>query len=387
MHPLSITRKQWTDVLYNLDDYVCGVKPNGVQEFFLLTRTPKNREIAVMIERSGACYAVSVVCESAYFDGTLIVGELAWAFAPFTSTDTTDTSESMQILQSTAAVTSEVDMQHNAPVQVDPDVGVWRQEFKCFSCLSMKGLSLCRLPFAQRHEQLCLAISVEDDLIRNSTTWLDRATVWAQMGKLVCAGNEYCLILVVKPWQPLRNFSSLSRTHNAMMHPSDGYIIQNVHMPELPGRRPGCYKIKDVDTIDFEFRTDVHGNKQLWIQHGKDTVPANGSALIYCQGLPVEFVHKGLELLPDGHGEFECTILGTQPSQTQSNSLVLLVMATFKEHRPERRTPNDHITINGTLVNIVERLTPNEAVRDVDRFIQSRQSLSIIQLPSSALPS
>jgi len=380
MHPVSITRSQWKDVVDHLDDYVVGEKADGVQYFLLLTRTPKGQDVSVMIDRAGNMYAVSVLAGSEFFNGTLVVGELAWVQEYLNPSDLTSAS---------------VETGTVVPVQVfDSNVskpGVWRQKFKVFSNLVLRGERMYDKHFQTRHSNLCDVISIEDDPIKDTDTWLERASQHAQQGKIVCAGNEFCLMFVLKPWHTLRNFSALTRTTNQVTNPFDGFIIQHTRMSERPGRKPGCFKWKAVNTLDFGHQ----GNpKALYVQHGPQVLNANESKLIQFEGKTVEFIPQNLphesDALSYAIGEFVCTILGIDKSSPDADGVtheVLKIAAYYQEMRKEKNSPNDTITINNTLVNIVENMTLDEIIRDVQTKVQEkRQVLTIMNLPGTVTP-
>jgi len=372
MNPISMTRDQWKNILQHIDDHVVTEKPDGIMYYLLLTRSPQGKDLSVMIDRSGTMYVVSIVAEVDYFKGTLLVGELSWV------------QELLAVVPSSLGVSTTATTESlSTSIQgLDSDASrpeVWRQKFKIFSCLCLKSLRMYNQPFQVRHASLCDAISIEDDPLKDTITWLERASLLAKSGKLLCAGNDFCLMFVLKPWQSVRNFSALARSTCQKTNPFDGFIIQNIHMHERPGRRDGCLKWKDVHSLDFGHR----GNpKHLFVQHHARCLNANDSKLIRYQGIPVEFIPYQLDNQPDNIGEFVCKILGRHSGPEGD---ILKVAAIFKESRHEKNSPNDTITVNNTLINIVENLTIEEILKDVDNVIQdARQGISIINLASNA---
>jgi hypothetical protein len=369
LHPMSISRAQLHKVLDHVGDFVVSDKPDGVQYFLLLTRTPQHKQVAVMVDRTGAVYTVMVVADNAYFDGTLLVGELAWVLESITTDasssqvvvnpngdvahggDSTGSPSSSSSLQPMAISPSSfrLDDQAIPPTeQVDgPSTtfssstpsqpqshpqrhGVWRHQFKVFSCLCLRGVAMHSKRWEERHCALQEAISIEDDPLKDTSTWLSRAAALAKQGKLICAGNQACMKFTLKSWQPLANLAALTRTTNTLTNPSDGFILMWVALKEQPGRHDGCFKLKEINTLDFghtwepitrssssssssSFSSSSSSSSytahhavlpqsqsqmqvKLWVQYRGHTIPLNGCTHVRFQGKPVEFIPYNVPL-------------------------------------------------------------------------------------------
>ena len=75
-HPTSVDTN--TITAFARHPYVVSLKTDGVRFILFLTRRPDGLPIALMINRSEDMYEVSAWASEAFFDGTILDGELVW---------------------------------------------------------------------------------------------------------------------------------------------------------------------------------------------------------------------------------------------------------------------------------------------------------------------
>lgn len=75
-HPTSVDTSTMHALLQH--PYVVSLKTDGVRFLLFLTRRPDGHPIALMINRSEEMYEVNVWASQAFFDGTVLDGELVW---------------------------------------------------------------------------------------------------------------------------------------------------------------------------------------------------------------------------------------------------------------------------------------------------------------------
>jgi len=76
-NPVSITRCDLPKLRAN--EYVVTEKSDGIRYLLILCRHPQTQQnIAVMMDRACRKYAVGIVAEEIYFDGSIFDGELVW---------------------------------------------------------------------------------------------------------------------------------------------------------------------------------------------------------------------------------------------------------------------------------------------------------------------
>lgn len=78
-HPMSVEPSRMR--LMAAHTYVVSLKTDGTRFLLLMTRRPSAEPVAILCDRARVMYEVEVWADAAFFDGTLLDGEVAWSLS------------------------------------------------------------------------------------------------------------------------------------------------------------------------------------------------------------------------------------------------------------------------------------------------------------------
>lgn len=269
LHPSSISKEEWKEVVEDMDNYYFSWKPDGVYYTCVMTRLPTNKqEVCVMIDRIGKCYLIPVVCDSSFFDGTLFAGELLWRWTELTSSSSSSSSSSSCTQTPTSTTTPSTPSSSSSSTFQSSSAlstykkGLWRQEFAIFSLLCLKNQPYWHKTLEEKYKSITDIFDIEDDCLVDPKSWLVRVqTIVNDQDKVICVGNTFGLQFSPKEWVKADYLETLWTKLKNGKEKFDGLIIVKNDLIEKPGRHKGSYKWKWDNDLDFRF-TKLYNNPQ-----------------------------------------------------------------------------------------------------------------------------
>jgi len=262
-----------------------------------------------------------------------------------------------------------------------------RQMYFAFDLIASQGCSYAQEPFQTRFFKLLIPlfdIGHDQDVLFDPRKWLETATELASQGKIVCEGNQFCLMFRVKNFMPLHSVDTVWRKRTSLKHKSDGLIFVPMEERLHVGTDMTQFKWKPVPTIDLEFTGKVNPDTNLWdfeffyfdkgqkcsgsidgICIPKDKVLTE----LYTQDKiplvlnPTEYSQTIVQWNIDrGRTQFsyitECSC--KLPNVKEWLDVMPLLECTIVKLRHDKNRPNDKFTIERTLNNVYENITIKE---------------------------
>lgn len=364
-NPVSLERADLEKIAHQ--EYACTYKSDGVNYYLLLTRarvpgTQSMRPLAVMINRAEQLYEVQVLCDEAFFDGTLIIGEL--------------------VTLNHASSTPQLVFQIYDAVCLAGDGQVRHMDFQTrlallYDVVAQTGLDMIpRLRETEGAEHgtakahdTCFPLAATDESVR----------LFASMGKIVVL----TLPLIVKEFFLKQEAEMIERYRQVRLPvETDGLIFVPIHSPIQVGRQYDLFKWKTCHTIDvlLEIWTDRY-ELSFWDNH-QPRVGGHTSLDPLLLLLPPLESSSGtndeepvyLRLEEDGHGNEIFRLLRQQHEQQgRKKKLSVIVECACRlerdaktvwcfilRTRSDKSTPNDRLTVQKTLLNIMENIQPED---------------------------
>lgn len=310
--------------LLRTSKYVVSLKSDGVRYLLLLSTWPHDlggADFAVMIDRARRMYEVKIITDKTKFQGSLFDGEVV--------------------------------------LERQQQFSFRRQVYLVFDVVATCGESHINRTYMDRMITAYDLFSIDDDsaMISRALEWDKIAVDLAGSGKIVSGGNKYGLCFRPKGCSNLRELSTLWRSTATCKYPIDGLIFTPVNEPIHIGTHTTMFKWKTDHTVDIRVNLDHDTITGLvWDDDHNEERPISQTVIrLPNHGIP----ETHLELDVSDHlmavlkrsgslvGEFT---LGFSPDRTR-------VLAKLLKIRPDKDAPNRLVTIQRTLVNILENIT------------------------------
>lgn len=357
--PVSIDRSALP--LLRKNRYAVMEKTDGVRYLLLLTQWPRylgGQPVAVMSSRKYDMYEVRVMAEEDYFRGTLFDGELVWEYEGG---------------------------------QFSPP----RHVFLVFDLVAVRGVSQVSETYIRRYAVLSDILDCQGrDITQDPRRWIEYATGLAEAHKVVCEGNQYCMCFRPKQIMSKEELGTVWRTRRTLRHKSDGLIFTPIEEPVRTGTHPEMFKWKSQHTIDVLWRGEYDGTRQVWdwevlYADGAATLSGSVHGIKLDRPADVDYPHDRVPLviLPADYSEkvlqwhrtrgdvqfshiVECacklpTLTEWLACVPENASTLPVVECTVLKIRHDKGEPNQRLTIERTLNNILENITIHELIQVV----------------------
>lgn len=352
--PVSLSRADLPLLHHN---YMVAEKTDGTRYQLLATRYPDKyggAAVCLLISRKYEMYEIPVIAPESYFEGTLFDGELVWEYEKG---------------------------RHIPP----------RQVFLAFDVIWKAGTSTSQLPRTERLQIIKDSLDTgTDDIILAPRNWLEKASEWANQGRLVSEGNQYALTFRCKSDLPAKYVGETWQNRDKLKHRSDGLIFTPMTEPIKTGTAWTTFKWKPHHTIDLLWKAEFSAADSSW-QH----------TLVYLDGPhPVDATREGiwlrdpeevstdkkhpytrvpLVLIPSAylkcviqwheqHKEIrfqhvvECNCTLPRLTEYFDDNSIPMVECTVSKLRHDKETPNNRRTIERALFNMAEKITIRDLI-------------------------
>lgn len=330
-NPVSLERKDLS-LLAEPGGYVVAEKTDGVRYLMLLTCYPKaigGQPVALMINRKYDIYEIRVIAQENYFQGSLFDGELVWEYT-------------------------------NGPYNPP------RQMYLIFDLIACRNTTYVQEPFIKRFSIINDVFDIPEkiDVAYNPGQWLEIAQKYARLKKIVCEGNQYCLMFRPKPFHHANQLDVLWRTRCQLRHKSDGLIFTPIQTPVLIGTHTTLFKWKMHNTVEVTWKAIWNEVDKEWDMHVcylDEDRECRGDE----HGILYQDQFYPITLIPN---EYTLQIIQwhEQRQETAFSHLIecaccllddAMIGLTLEKIRYDKNTPNQKITIERTLRNVAENIT------------------------------
>lgn len=343
-NPVSLERRDIK--IIEEKDFFCTYKSDGINFYLLLTRVSVPNvgprcPIAVMINRAEEMFEVEVHCKAKYFDGSLFLGELL--------------------------------LTHENKIV-----------YQIYDLVATAGVSLHEQHFDVRYAHLKSVIQstvreVDDfhvltkpDSIHHhpfipfSAEYSDQ---YAENNRIVLPH----LMTLVKEYFPKSDAKHILARKAALNHDIDGLIFVPVESPLIVGRQRNLFKYKSIPTLDFQLDilTDTY---ELYYSHNGSRLLASDPGSLDLLTIP-PVAHPIVCLLEnngDGNEIFQ-QLKQQHAFMHHKKRIQVIVECTARlcsdqdvlfcfilRVRYDKSAPNDRMTLEGTIRNIMEDVQSEE---------------------------
>jgi len=289
------------------------------------------KEQSVLIDRKLEIFQCPVAASKKCFNGSLFDGELLW---------------------------------------VEGQDGTRCQTLLIFDVVCWRGdSSIGQSPLHVRLELLRKIFGLEEEV--NTP---EGAQAAAKTGKIICGGNAFGLSFRPKQCMPLDMLDTLLRHIKHLPYKSDGLVLTPVEEIVQSGTHETMFKLKWHHTVDLE--ANVATGEVLFGLGGIET--ANDR-------VPIETI--GLRLCDSFWSDLRASL---RPSDPLVGTIVECELhadgsLTFVSVRRDKKHPNSQRTIERTLVNVQEAITPEDLLNEV--VVTLRPQITSYEDESSAATS
>lgn len=304
-NPMSIEHKDFARL--ESDDFLAALKTDGVRHLLLLTTKPNSIDpIAIMIDRAKKMHEIEVWANDTFFyDGSLYDGELVW----------------------------------------DNDSLV----YVVFDVIAAKGVSCNRLSYRERIQILYNTILCAGDMHSDDSI----EQMIHEENKFLARNNQDNLRIIPKKCVSKSTLRSLWDERISCGHRNDGIIFTLNNAPVETGTSSSILKWKPSHSIDLRLQT-LDGS--TWRLYGN---------MNNCGELEDITDNIG-DLTPVlEHNKLLDAILERQPCiieclmRIEGTSLIL----TPERERTDKVSPNTLKTIEATILNTRENISPEELIK------------------------
>lgn len=310
-NPMSVDSADFERI--RKDDFLVALKSDGVRHLLLLTCKPRTHDpIALMIDRTNAMYEVEIWAnEDFYYNGALYDGELVWENDKLT--------------------------------------------YIVFDVVFTKGTSCVKLPYRDRmtivhNTILCVGDTHTDDSIE---------TMLHEENKFLARNNPLDLLIKPKTYVHKANLKRLWADRETSSHRNDGVIFTQNSASVGTGTSASILKWKPSHSIDV--RVEEHDGTWRVLANQN-----NSNELVDISGSFGEFrVDMKPSKLLDAIASERCCIVECVLRVHEAEKRVELIA---ERERTDKVAPNTLKTIEATIRNDIENISPEDMIRLVEGY-------------------